>query len=279
MYVGSNGPAVTQFVDTAGGTIAYDDSGGDGPLIVMLPGAGDIRSEYRLLAPRLIERGARVVTMDLRGHGESSADWPAYGIADTAADLIALLEHLGGGPATVVATSFSPTAAMWAAADRPDLIAGVVAISAHLHDAPWYQRIPLGLALRGPLAARLWASQYRGWHPGSPPADLESHAGQLAAMLSDPQRRRAVRETLLAERAGLAERITRLRAPVLVVLGGADSHFPDPSAEGEAIAATTGGTLVMVPDAGHYPHAEYPDAVAGPILSFVAGNAGDEHGS
>ena len=75
----------TQFLDLSdNGTIAFDDTGGDGPLVVMLPGAGDVRAEYRFVAPALAASDARVVTMDLRGHGESSADWPSYGMVDTA---------------------------------------------------------------------------------------------------------------------------------------------------------------------------------------------------
>ena len=261
--------STTQHLDRPEGTIAFDDTGGGGPLIVLLPGAGDIRSEYRHLTPKLVAGGARVVTMDLRGHGDSSGTWPAYGMAETASDLIALLEHLDAGPATVVATSFSPTSAMWTAAERPDLVSRLVLISAHIHDAPWWQRLPLSLALRGPLAAKLWAGQYRGWHPGAPPSDLADHASRLATMLADSGRRRAVRETLLARRAGLAERMARLDLPVLVVMGGADSHFGDPKAEGEEIVAATKGILVVIPEAGHYPQAEYPDAVAEALTDFI----------
>ena len=47
------------------GNIAYDDSLGTGPLVVLVPGIGDVRAGYRYLAPRLIEAGYRVVTMDL----------------------------------------------------------------------------------------------------------------------------------------------------------------------------------------------------------------------
>ena len=61
---------------------------------------------------------------------------------ETASDLVALLEHLDAGPATVVATSFAPTAALWAAADHPDLVDRLVLISAHLDAAPIHHRIP-----------------------------------------------------------------------------------------------------------------------------------------
>ncbi len=50
------------------GTIAYDDSQEDGQVVIMWPGMGALRSEYRYLAPALVEAGYRVVTADLRGH-------------------------------------------------------------------------------------------------------------------------------------------------------------------------------------------------------------------
>ncbi len=259
----------TQRLDLADGAIAFDDSGGDGPLVVMLPGAGDVRDEYRFVAPGLVSGGARVVTVDLRGHGESSADWPTYGVAEAAADLVGLLDHLDAGPATVVATSFAPAAALWAAADRPDLISRLVLISAHLEAAPVWQRTVLGLALRGPLAGRMWASQFRSWHPAAPPPDLDAHAAALAQMMADSHRRRAVRETLLAHRDGLAERTARVHVPTLVIMGGADSHFKDPAAEGASIATQTRGTSLVVPDAGHYPHVEFPGQVEAAIVDFL----------
>jgi pimeloyl-ACP methyl ester carboxylesterase len=260
----------TQHLDLPDGTAAFDDTGGDGPLVVMLPGAGDTRAEYRFVVPDLVAAGARVVTMDLRGHGESTADWPEYGMAATAADLTALLDHLDAGPAIVVATSFAPTAAIWAATDRPDLIARLVLISAHLETAPTWQTLPLRLMLHGPLAGKLWAGQFRKWHPGAPPSDLAAHAAGLAQMMSDPERRRAIRDTLTAHRDGLDSRIERLDVPTLVVMGGADSHFKDPSAEGASIAAQTGGTLLLVEAAGHYPHVEYPAQIVAAIANLLA---------
>jgi pimeloyl-ACP methyl ester carboxylesterase len=191
-------------------------------------------------------------------------------MVETASDLIALLEHLAAGPAIVVATSFAPTAALWAAADRPDVFAGLVLISAHLETAPVWQRIPLDLMLRGPLAGKLWASQFRKWHPGAPPADLDEQATGLADMMSDRQRRRAVRETLVAHRNGLAERISQVDLPTVVIMGEADSHFKNPKAEGESIVARTGGTLHMIPEAGHYPHVEFPIRVVAAIDGLLA---------
>ena len=66
----------TKNLRVADGTIAFDDRGGDGRPVVMLPGAGNVRAEYRFVAPALASDGSRVVTVDLRGHGESSSSWP-----------------------------------------------------------------------------------------------------------------------------------------------------------------------------------------------------------
>ena len=66
-----------RFLQRPDGRVAYEDAG-DGPLVVMVPGLGDLLAEYRYLAPKLVTAGYRVVTLDLRGHGQSSVGWPDY---------------------------------------------------------------------------------------------------------------------------------------------------------------------------------------------------------
>ena len=63
---------MTEFLDIEGGRIGYDVTG-QGPLIVLSPGIGDLRQSYRFLAPQLAQAGYRVATADLRGHGESAS--------------------------------------------------------------------------------------------------------------------------------------------------------------------------------------------------------------
>ncbi len=71
----------------------------------MVPGLGDLRQEYRFLAPRLLAAGYRVVTMDLRGHGGSSTGWPDYSPAAIGSDIVALLEKLDASDAILVGNS------------------------------------------------------------------------------------------------------------------------------------------------------------------------------
>src|SRR5579871_913402 len=82
------------------GRIGYD-VGGDGPLVVLVPGMGDLRAGYRFLAPALRAAGYRVACTDLRGHGDSDATFTSYGDEETAADVIALIEVLGGSGVVV----------------------------------------------------------------------------------------------------------------------------------------------------------------------------------
>ena len=115
----------TQFLQQPEGTIAYTDSG-HGPLVVCLPSMGDLRAEYRFLTPLLVAAGYRVVSMDVRGHGESSVGWSNYAVDAIGSDLLALIRSLAAGPALVVGTSMAAGATVWAAAEAPELIAAMV---------------------------------------------------------------------------------------------------------------------------------------------------------
>jgi pimeloyl-ACP methyl ester carboxylesterase len=101
----------TRFLERDGGQIAYDGSGGTGPLVVCAPGMGDRRLVYRFLAPRPAAPGHRVVTTDLRGHGQSSTGWPDHRPAAVGEDLLALVRRLDAGPAVLVGLSFTPASA------------------------------------------------------------------------------------------------------------------------------------------------------------------------
>src|SRR5271169_6801621 len=95
-----------RYVARPDGRVAYDVDG-HGPLVVLVPGMGDLRAGYRFLAPALREAGYRVACTDLRGHGDSDTTFASYGDEETGSDVIALIERLGGGPAVVVGSSMA----------------------------------------------------------------------------------------------------------------------------------------------------------------------------
>src|SRR5262249_2008914 len=125
---------MTEFLEVDGGKIAYDVTG-SGPLVILSHGIGDRRQAYRFLAPKLAQAGYRVASADLRGHGESSMGRASvtgtrHPIThpDTAADLLALIRHLGG-PAVIVGHSISGGAATIAAVQAPELVSAIVEIN------------------------------------------------------------------------------------------------------------------------------------------------------
>jgi pimeloyl-ACP methyl ester carboxylesterase len=260
----------TQYLTLPEGRIAYD-SHGSGPVVLCVPSLGDRRQEYRFLVPMLVQAGYRVVTMDLRGMGETSVTWSDYSVAGVGSDIVALARHLNAGPVTVIGTSLSAGAAVWAAAEDPAIIRGLVLIGAFVRDfgPAWKARL-LSLPFQHPWGAFLWSKFYASLYPTSRPADFDAYLAALCANLAEPGRLKAFRAMVSTSKAAAEARLPRVKTPVLVVMGAQDPDFPDPAAEGRRIASELDGTLHVIPGAGHYPHAEMPDATCAPIAEFLA---------
>lgn len=262
----------TQYLARPGGRIAYDDAGA-GPLVVCLPGMGDLRSEYRFLAPRLVEAGYRVVTLDLRGHGDSDATFDDHERTTVGDDVVALLEHLDAGPAHLVGTSFGAAAIVWAATQAPDRVASTTLIGPFVRDVPVpaFQAAALRLALRRPWGVRFWTWWYgTKLFPGATPADHAARVAELRANLTEPGRLEAVAAMGRSTCEHIDPRLDDVDVPAMVVMGSADPDFPDPAAEARAIADRLDGEVVMVEGSGHYPHVDTPEVPAEAIIGFLA---------
>lgn len=261
----------THFLELAGGQIAYDDSGGSGSPIIMLPGMGALRSEYRFLAPPLHEAGYRVVTADLRGHGESSAGWPDYTLPAVGEDLLALIEYLGAGPAHVVGTSFSPGSMVWAAAQQPAAFRSLVLIGAFVRDAKptTLQRLMLAVMLNGPWKVAAWGTFYKTLYPSRKPEDFDRYVTELKANLREPGRFEALMALAATPRKASETRLKQVETPALVVMGTKDPDWPDPVEEARFIADQLSAELLLVEGAGHYPQTEMPEIVTPSVLEFL----------
>ena len=277
--------SAVDWVDVEGGRIAYEVIG-NGPLVVMSPGMVDIRSTYRFLAPLIADGGYRVASVDLRGHGDSSTGWKSYSHPDTAGDLIAVIRKLGG-PAVIVGQSFSGGATTIAAGTNPDLVSAIVEIGpftrppeismgAMLRNAHNYRRGALLLGefvLTGNIKS--WTKYLDVAYPGLKPADWDEYLAALRANLAEPGRTEAG-QSMMKSKATLkdaAAQLSNVRCPSLVVMGGSDSDFPDPEAEAVAIVGLLPagiGAYKVIENAGHYPHAQYPQQVADAVLPFLA---------
>ena len=107
------------FMVKDGFRLYYEDTGGNGPTVLFLHGAGGNHLSWWQQVPVFAEE-YRCVTVDQRGFGQSPDVAGGPGPAALATDAIALLDHLGIARAALVAQSMGGWAAVGAAVQAPE---------------------------------------------------------------------------------------------------------------------------------------------------------------
>lgn len=261
----------TRFLAIDGNQLAYDDTGGEGPLVLAIPGMGDLRSEYRELRPALRQAGYRVVTMDVRGFGETSARWPDYSAHAVGGDALALMDHLDVGSAVILGNSFAAGAALWAAHEAPTRVSGVVLLGPIVRDqkVSAFVKLALDIGFAGPWRVSFWATYWDSLFTSRKPSDQKLVKAALKRNLREPGRMAALRLMVNQSKADTACTLPRSTVRTLVVMGSRDPDFPDAAAEANWLGETLKADTLIVEGAGHYPHAEMPDQVAPKVISFL----------
>ncbi|SEP54254.1 alpha/beta fold hydrolase [Amycolatopsis saalfeldensis] len=269
-----------EHLSVAGGILAYEVTGSSGPLVLLAHGIGNSRDAYRFVAPALADSGHRVAAVDLRGCGESSVDWAAYGQPDIADDLMALIRHLGG-PAVLVGHSISGGAATIVAAKAPELVTAVVELGPFTRKLDFslgdlrnaaYRRGALTMAGTELGSVGAWKKYLDNAYPGPKPTDWEESLDRTTAMLREPGRMKALQAMGRSGTADSDPALAGVHCPALVVMGTLDPDWASPQAEGEAIVAAMPpgvGRLEMIPGAGHYPHVQFPAETVTLIQDFL----------
>lgn len=273
--------ATTQYVFVDGGSIAYDDTG-SGPLVLCIPSLGDLRSEYRFLRRQLIHAGFRVVTMDLRGHGESHSSFTSYAVHDVAQDIAHLIQHLWAGRATLVGTSNGAASSVLVAAGEPTLVERLVLINPVVRPQPGSRamRGMQNLLLSRPWGPAFWSMHFSSFFPTHAPADLDEYRAALETNLREPGRIEALR-TMMNEpdeaMCAVDRSLESVVAPVMVVMGTESPDFDRPVDEAEWVTDRSGGLLRIVKGAGCYPHVDMPGDVSPHIVDFLTGSDCDDN--
>src|SRR3954471_15620126 len=111
-----------------GQRLAYTVHGQGPRLTILLHGLLFSQYMHEALARSLAERGHRVVTLDLLGHGESDRprDQWRYSMPQFGAQVIALLDELEAAEAVVMGTSLGANVALEAAVRAPERVRGMV---------------------------------------------------------------------------------------------------------------------------------------------------------
>ncbi len=116
--------------DTGEVVLNYVVGPDNGPPLVLIPAQMGTWESYRKVLPPLARR-FRAYAVDVRGHGGSGWTTGEYSWECVGRDLSAFLERVVGSPAIVSGNSSGGLIALWLAANRPELVSGIV-----LEDAP-----------------------------------------------------------------------------------------------------------------------------------------------
>ena len=251
-------------LDRDGVRLACRHFGGDGQSVFLLHGLAGHAEEWAQTASWLTAR-YRVEALDARGHGHSERAPVDVSLDAQVADAAFVIEHLGLRPVVLVGQSLGGVTALALAAERPDLVRGLVLVDASPSGGPEEAEsaaVEIGTALRrwpvpfrsraaaldffarrfgGPLAAAAWADGLEqrdgGWWPRF---DAEVMAQTLRESLREPT----------------WDRWERIGCPTLVVRAG--NGIVEPDIAREMVAQLPGASLVEIPDAAHDLHLDRP---------------------
>lgn len=248
--------------------VHYADEGArDGSVIVFANSLGTDLRVWDPITP-LLPEGIRVIRYDKRGHGLTDAPDGDYYMGDLVQDAAALLDHLGIRDALFVGLSIGGVIAQGLAAERPDLLRGVVLSNT----APkigtgemWQERIATvrakGIAaLADPILERWFSKTFRSERA----VDL---AGWRHMLTRTPADGYAACCAALAE-TDLRDSTAGLRLPALVIAGSEDGSTP-PDLVREMAESIDGARFELIRGAGHIPCVEAPETYARLVGDFA----------
>ena len=210
----------------------------------------------------------QIVRHDTRGHGLSTIERPDLDLDTLADDVAAIMDQGDTGPGIIAGCELGASTALALAARRPDLVMGLVLISAATRVdriVDWRARIDRA-ERDGPdaIADEVVAD----WLPvsfrRSSPADTRLWRTMFARTPSDGLRATG---TLFAD-ADVRARAEAVRIPTLLVLG-TETDGGWRRAIGELEAQIEGAEAADINDAALLPHVAQPAPTAAAIVAFL----------
>lgn len=250
---------------------------GSGPVVVLVSGFGLDHELWDRQVRVLTSLGRRVVCVSQRGHGLSDRPLHGYEVDRLATDLVTALGKLGVRDATVVGHSFGGQITFHAGATAPQIVSKLVLVGSNAVRASRSEQFPFG-APPEPMLHALVAGEREdriaarhktilsGFGSEPDPRVLEWLVGcslRMPSWSAIECYRSMLTTDLLAD-------IPRIHQPVLQIIGETD---PVHSATGARWLQTQlhNATLIQIPDCGHYPMLEAPDAFDAELSKFLSG--------
>jgi pimeloyl-ACP methyl ester carboxylesterase len=237
---------------------------GEGPLLILLPSSSRDSEDFDAIAASFAAAGLRVLRPQPRGMGASVGPMEHLTLHDFAADVAAVIAAEDSGPAVVLGHAFGQWIARSLAADRPDLVRGVVLAAAAAKNPPPELREHLARCVDTDLpdATRLAALRVAFFAPGHDPSEWLSGwhkaagAAQRAASAATPRQEWWAAGT----------------APVLDVQAQHDPWRPrDTLNQMRDDLGADRVTVVVIPDASHALIPEQSAKLIEVVLNWIRG--------
>jgi DNA-binding SARP family transcriptional activator/pimeloyl-ACP methyl ester carboxylesterase len=271
-------PPRTRFARNGAATIAYQVIG-DGPVNLVFAHAWFSHMEIGWEEPRYaaflhrLATGRRLIIFDRRGMGMSDPAPPTVSLADRAADIGAVLDDAGSGPAVVFGSCGSGPTAIALAAGAPARVRGLILFGtfARMLAAPDY---PAGWSRE--FFAQYRAGLEQGWTTGRgvrrsvPTAGddevLMEWLSRLLRLSASPARARAILE--FGATLDVRDLLGRIRVPTLV-LHRRDDQWVQPDNGRYLAAHIPGARFVELAGADHWPWFGDAESVLRPVDRFI----------
>lgn len=265
-------------VHVNGISLAYSDQGTGLPLIFLH--AFPLNRTMWEPQVEALSSEFRVITVDLRGHGESDAPLWCYTLDQAAEDVRALMDHLSIGQAVLVGLSMGGYILFAFYRRYPARVKGLVlantraqADTAEGKESRFqmaqiaYRQGPAAVAdlmipkLLSPVAINTKPDLVRRVRAMIESAEVSGIAGDLMAM---------------AERTDSIPLLGSITCPVHIIAGELDQATPP--ADAKLMADRIAGSRVtIIPQAGHLSNLEQPDAFNRVVREFTRSLAGAHH--
>jgi 3-oxoadipate enol-lactonase len=255
------------FAEVNGQRIRFDDTGGDGPTVILSHGFLMDREMFAAqigaLAPEFC-----VITWDERGFGETEFDREPFTYWDSARDCLGLLDHLGIEQAVLGGMSQGGFLSLRAALLAPERVRALVLIDTQA-------------GVEDPERLPAYRQMQQTWLEVGPVDDLTGAIAYL--IIGDPalnevwiaKWRKLAPETLrapgdcLLDRDDITGRLSEIACPAIVFHGTADQSIEMERAEELCRGLSGCAGVVRVEGASHAANLTHPDEVNGPLLDFL----------
>lgn len=254
-------------------TIGYACEGAGPRTVILAHNVLTDRSIFSDVA-RELARTTQVVSVDVRGHGESAGVRRRFTPRELGSDLLAVLDELGVRSALFVGVSLGAQAAVEAAVRAPERVEGLVLIGATPRRATLRERVEAAMSrplvrlvglpasLSSSFVPSLFGATFRREHA----AAVADRVARVGAM---PGRDVSFALRAWLDRRADADLLRGVRAPAWVVVGAEDAPCPPDHAR-ELSACLSDARLVVVPVGGHTLPLEQPAIVAGVVAEALA---------